>query len=64
MPAQLFRPVWQESAHLPPEQASPALQVVPHVPQLTLSWLTLTHSPLQFVSPLWQESEHLPPEQT
>ena len=48
---QLVRPVWQDSAHLPPEQASPALQVLLQAPQLALAVLVLTQVPAQLVSP-------------
>ena len=51
MPLQSVSPDWQESAHLPAEQTSPALHAVPQAPQFLLSPWTLTQVPLQSVSP-------------
>ena len=50
-PAQLVRPVWQLSAHLPLEQTFPAGQALPHAPQFPSSVARSTHVPLQSVRP-------------
>ena len=59
-PPHSVRPVWQVTAHLPPEQTCPALQELPHRPQCLTSVLVLTQVPRQLVSPLWQETTQPP----
>jgi hypothetical protein len=56
----LVKPVWQLTLQVPWPQTVPAAHVFPQAPQLALSVLRLTQTPLQLVSPVWQESAHAP----
>lgn len=56
LPPQSVVPPEHWVAHLPFEQTSPALQLVPHWPQWPGSELTSTHLPPQSLSP----AAHLP----
>ena len=58
VPEQLVNPDWHDTAHLLPEQTSPALQALPQAPQLALSVLVLTHRPAQLNSPAWHDRAH------
>lgn len=48
----------------PATQVVPLLHVVPHTPQLALSFFSLTHAPLQAVRPAGHWLRHAPPPQT
>ena len=64
MPPHSAREAWQERAHEPAEQTSPASHGAPQPPQFLLSLWTLTQPPPHSESPDGQVVAHEPPEQT